>query len=326
MVSDLERAIESATDTEISDFFDKYVYQDSKLPVYRHVASYREHFLAYGERFEQLRFHDYMHGHTVAWFINIVMAASLAKHIPHGLSVLEYPVDFAEFVLSNYELEDLTEQDVIDALGTLTGIDCSGFFTHWETSYGRLTVADVIAWLGDYSRGGSASSSAPTAPEITGGYESLAISCDGIAGEDWSGIEPSRRDRVGDTAEPGADIESVYLWADEEFLYGRIDVADGSLEPDRIMYSILIESPEWVASFQYALQNTTMGPALFVPGEGLRPVPIGIGTVFEVAVPLQWIGNPKRIRVHAETRPMGGTWHDRYDDTGRWTVDLAPAD
>jgi hypothetical protein len=316
---DLEQAISSATGVWLSDVFRSYVYGNAKLPVYEYLAGFKSHFKECNSVFEEAHIRSDYHGHTVPFFVDIVLAASLARHLPIGLH-LGYTSEFADALPDYDSLDALTEDDVIGALSALSGVDCSGFLTYWESSYGRLALDEIIAWLEDYERGQRPSSDSLSAAVVS--EEGMAITCDGIPAREWEGIHPARKDPVGDTSEPGGDIESVYVWVDDAFLYGRIDVVGGLAAPERIMYSICIESPEWPQGFQYALQNTSAGPALYVPDEGLRPVAMGINEVFEVAVPLDWIGNPQRIRIYAESRPMGGSWRDRYDDTGWLTLDL----
>lgn len=317
---DLEQAIGSATGVWLTDVFSTYVYGDAQLPVYEYLADYKPYFEEYAPTFEKTRRRSDFLGHTIPFFVEIVLAASLSKHLPWGIGGEGLASGFAEYVLDRYEIDDLTEANVTEALTAITGENCSDFFTHWASSYGHLSIEDLRAWLRDY-RELRAPGANRTIASAAFGSEELAIICDGLVGEDWAGVEPCCRDRIGDTLQPGADIQSVYVWADSEFLYARIDVADGAPAPERVMYSIYIQLPEWTTT-SYALQNTSVGPALFVPNEGLRPVPMGIASVFEVAVPLEWIGDPQVVRLRAETRPMGGRWEDRYDDTGWWTISL----
>lgn len=151
VATDLEQAIEVSTGTEISDVFRKYVYQDTKLPVYSYIEEDRALFLEQAATLEIVHLHNYMHGHIIPWFVNIVMAAALGEHLPHALLGLEYAVDFAEYVLERHDLNALSEADVVAALSSLSGIDCSGFFTYWEDTYGVLSVLEFVDWLTDYS-------------------------------------------------------------------------------------------------------------------------------------------------------------------------------
>jgi hypothetical protein len=151
--SDLEQAIHSATGVSVSDLFSRYVYGQAKLPVYRYLATYKSHFLKYSKTFTQVFGHEEYCGHTIPFFIQIVLAAALSEHLPWGLLCEEYPLEFATHVLRNYDLDTLSEKDVIEALSTLTGADCSDFFTDWEGSYGRLTLVSIVDWLRDFSSG-----------------------------------------------------------------------------------------------------------------------------------------------------------------------------
>jgi hypothetical protein len=149
--SDLERAIREATGVDLSDTFDEYVYGEAKLPVYPYLAGYRQHFIDYVPAFEGLRYHDYPHGHVIALFVDTVLAAALGEHLVWTLQGEARAEDFANEILRRFSLDDLTESDVTSLLSEMTGEDCSGFFTHWQRSYGRLDLADLIAWLRDYS-------------------------------------------------------------------------------------------------------------------------------------------------------------------------------
>ena len=150
---DLEQAIGLATGVWLNDIFTKYVYKDMRLPVDEYLAKYKSAFQDYIDIFQQAFYRDDYCGHIVPFFIDIVLAASCSKHLPWGIGGERHAPEFAKYVLEHYQLDQLTNKDVTDALSKLTGEDCSDFFTHWEDSYGRLTLESIVGWLKDYKNG-----------------------------------------------------------------------------------------------------------------------------------------------------------------------------
>jgi len=324
--SDLHTAIEAATGAQVSDLFDRYVYQDEKLPVFQYVASYREHFEAYGELFETLRHHNYMLGHTVPWFINIVMASSLAQHIPHGLGVLEYPAEFAEYVLERHEVDLLTEEDVVEALTHLTEIDCTSFFTQWEDTYGRLTIDQVRAWLRDYrDRPPAVGDSSRTGSWSVFGInpDLFAFAVDGNPEPDWINLGRRLADKAGDTDVAGADVVAVYAYSDDEYLYVRVDVADSAPDPSSIVYTIGVTALNYTppGPGPVTLRNTTSTEAIFVSGHGSsNQIAFAAGVVVEYAFPLEWLGDCDYAKIRCETRSMDDESNTRYDFTRTFEI------
>lgn len=155
---DLELAIESLTGTNFSSIFSRYVYGNEKLPVHQYIKDYKEYFLGYHRVVESDVFGLPFYGHTIPFFILIEMATSLSTHIPAGLYNRKYLDDFARYMLATYEVDEITEKDVEEALTKLTGTDSTGFFGRWQDSYGRLSLEELKAWLKDYQDHGGSSS------------------------------------------------------------------------------------------------------------------------------------------------------------------------
>ncbi len=121
----------------------------------------------------------------------------------------------------------------------------------------------------------------------------------------------------GDTQEITADIVSLQCLVDGECLYARLAIAgsaDGA--PDRVRFSLCLESSEWPVGTQYGLHSDD--GFLYGPAGRMASILVEIGESVEFAVPLELVGYPSSVLVQAETRPTGGTWADRYDDTGDW--------
>jgi len=146
---DLEQAIGVATGVWLNDVFARYVYGQEKLPVYKYLAEYKPYFQEYNETFEQAHRREDYCGHTIPFFIDMALTASLAEHLQFGLHI-GYTKEFGEHVLANNNLATLTVDDVANLLSEMTGENCSDFFTHWENSYERLTLESVVDWLRDY--------------------------------------------------------------------------------------------------------------------------------------------------------------------------------
>ncbi|MBC7113648.1 MAG: IPT/TIG domain-containing protein, partial [Candidatus Methanomethyliales bacterium] len=152
---DLQSAVETVTGQDFSELFSRYVYGDEKIP-YQYIQNYKPYFLDYPDRFaESFRptAEGVFYGRTIPFFINIELMVHREEHVPMGAFI--YASDriknFASYVLSHYTIDNLTEKNVEDALTTLAGADCSGFFTRWEDSYGRLSLGELKEWLRSYS-------------------------------------------------------------------------------------------------------------------------------------------------------------------------------
>jgi len=149
----LQAAVKAVTGKDFSELFSRYVYGKEKIP-YKYIENYKSYFLNYqGYPTEQIP----LYGHTIPFFLNTELL------VPQGLeqervkdaalyTIKENLKNFADYMFAHYNIDNLTEKDVEDALGALTGKDCSGFFTRWEDSYGRLSVEEVKDWLRDYSK------------------------------------------------------------------------------------------------------------------------------------------------------------------------------
>tara|TARA_Y100000294_G_C8555827_1_gene337158 strand:- start:88 stop:2139 length:2052 start_codon:yes stop_codon:yes gene_type:complete len=146
---DLQNEVESITGSDFSAFFSQYVNGDEKIPVYQYVEPYKEYFLNLPDVLEET-FHLRLYGKTFPLFILIEMTINLQEHIMAGMYYQPYLDEFADYILSSYSIEQITESDVENALSQLTGKDCSGFFDRWENSFGRLSLEELKEWLYAY--------------------------------------------------------------------------------------------------------------------------------------------------------------------------------
>jgi len=148
-LNDIEVTMESLTGYSFSDIFAKYVYGNEKLPVYGYIETYKDYFLEYPELFSDL-FNLPVWSHTSPLFILLEMTTHVSPHVPAGIYNPEYINDFALHMLNHYELETISENDVEAALTTLTGVSSTGFFKHWQNSFGNLSLDDLKGWLNEY--------------------------------------------------------------------------------------------------------------------------------------------------------------------------------
>lgn len=153
---DLQVATKTVTGEDFPELFSRYIYGNEKIP-YKYIQNYKSYFLDYPDRFvEAYRFAEVpLYGYTIPLFINIELIVHREEHVPMGAFIFasNNVKNFADYMLSHYTIDNLTERDVEEALGALTGADCSGFFTRWEESYGRLSLEELKDWLRDYSKG-----------------------------------------------------------------------------------------------------------------------------------------------------------------------------
>lgn len=163
---DVQHAAETVTGKSFQNLFSRYVYGNEKIP-YQYIQDYKPYFLDYPERFvEAFRpaAEGVFYGSTIPFFINIELMVHREEHVPMGAFI--YASDriknFASYMLSHYTIDNLTEKDVEDALTALAGADCSGFFTRWENSYGRLSLGELKEWLRSYSGRGTGFQSPPS--------------------------------------------------------------------------------------------------------------------------------------------------------------------
>lgn len=152
-----------------------------------------------------------------------------------------------------------------------------------------------------------------------------SIDCSARTEVEWSNTEPLVTDPRGDTQETNADIVSLQCLVDGGCLYARLTVAGSANSAQgRVRFSVYLESSEWSVGTQYGLHSDDT--SLYGPAGRIAPILVEIGESVEFAVPLQLIGYPSSVLVKAEARPTGGTWADRYDDTGDWRQLELPSD
>ena len=154
-IKELKEAVNAITNKDHSAIFNKYVYGNEEIPVDNYIGEYMSGFDEFLKVLESNEWGRPYRSHAIPFFIDIEMAIPLSGHIPFGILCMQYQEEFAEYVRQNYNIDVLTKGDVEDALSELTGEDCSGFFTRWENSYGRLSLDELKSWLkGKYYKNG----------------------------------------------------------------------------------------------------------------------------------------------------------------------------
>ncbi len=143
---EVQEAIFNLTGEKMDSFFDEYVYNDKKIKAYQYVDDYKKYFEEMTDDFDEI-FNTDLNGTTIPLFINIEMTLQNDQHIMSGMFAPNYMDEFADYIEENYDINELTEEEVEEALTELTGNNCSGFFNHWEESYGELDIDELREWL-----------------------------------------------------------------------------------------------------------------------------------------------------------------------------------
>jgi len=145
---DIQNAMQAVTGKNVSDLFSLYVNGNEEIP-YKYVQDLKPYFLNYPQPFAEALFNM-----TIPLFINIEVVLHQEGHIPGNVYVHadDNLGSFATYVFSHYAITNLTGENVEDALSAITGANCSGFFTHWQDSFGSLSLNDVKQWLQTYSQ------------------------------------------------------------------------------------------------------------------------------------------------------------------------------
>ncbi|MEM3873336.1 MAG: hypothetical protein QXE05_12320, partial [Nitrososphaeria archaeon] len=152
---DLEEAINAITGKNHNVIFSKYVYGDEEIPVKDLIQPYREAFNDFINITDSDFFKDY-HDYVIPFFIDVEISIPIycnnptSHHLPFEILCNSHYIDFFKYVLKNYEVSSLTEKDVEDVLGKLTGEDCSGFFERWNNIYGDVNLDSMKQWLKSY--------------------------------------------------------------------------------------------------------------------------------------------------------------------------------
>ncbi|HET6485159.1 MAG TPA: hypothetical protein VFH83_01995 [Spirochaetia bacterium] len=142
-------------------------------------------------------------------------------------------------------------------------------------------------------------------PRVIPTVASGAIAIDGSPG-DWSGMSPAIADPVGDSGITGigTDITALYLARDDTYLYWRMDLADGTANP-QFAYEIWIgdETQNWASGehdYEVRLRYDSVGsswePVIFQKQGttwqyiGVDPSFGAFASVCEMKVPLSYLG------------------------------------
>lgn len=152
---DIQEAISELTGNDLETIFNDYVYGDKKIPAYQYVSDYKSYFNQMSEVLDDT-FHTNSNGFVIPFFINIEMTLQNDQHIMSGMFFPNYMSEFADYIKENHNISDLSKSDVESALTELTGKDCSGFFTYWEDSYGKIELEAMKDWLSDFKNNGEA--------------------------------------------------------------------------------------------------------------------------------------------------------------------------
>ncbi|MGM0445831.1 MAG: hypothetical protein ACQEQH_05420, partial [Bacillota bacterium] len=143
---DIQEAIFRLTGDRMESEFNDYVYGDKKIPAYEYISKYKKHFEEMNEQYNEVFYAD-LSDYIIPHFINIELTLQTDQHIMAGIFAEIHAQDFANYIIDNYEINQLTKKDVEDSLSELTGRDCSGFFTHWEDTYGVISLESLKDWL-----------------------------------------------------------------------------------------------------------------------------------------------------------------------------------
>jgi len=311
-ISDLEWAITAATGVDVGDVFSRYVYGGTKLPVYEYIKGYADAFQDYPLVCRDAFHNGCYKGHVLPLFIDLVLAGSLAPHIPWGLHYGGYAETFAERILEDRAPADITESDVVETLTGLARQDCSEFFEAWAESYGLLTIEQVRAWLEDLtSRGQDQPSWIGQRTQSPGSVS--AAGCDGQLGNEWGDPMLTTTDVSGDAPGPAEDIVGLSVRTDGKYVHVRLDTR-GTPQPS-VRYSVNLHPVG--SSESYSLHAG--GEGMWGPNGFLCQIHYAIGDVVEFAVPLDVLSDLGLLAfyVSADSRAFGTGWTDRYDDIPR---------
>ena len=297
----LEEAVNAVTGTDHSEIFDRYIYGNEEIPVEDFIQPYQD---AFPEFLQTLESDNWMNrnyqGYAIPFFVDIEMSIPLSSHIPAGLLIDRYYEQFADEMITNYEIDSITKEDVESTLSRLTGGNSSGFFERWSDSYGELSLEDMKNWLTDYSENPQGQSNSSSS------LSDMAITLDGNA-VDWPEISPL----LVDSEDSNENVfNSLYGFSDESYLYLRIDPHDMLISDNPIRLVIDIYTDGDLPSTWQLSTDITDSENIYLCSmvsnqpdfESMRRYPgLGIDQVIEVAIPLDYIGDPNKVtlRVYA---------------------------
>ena len=143
---EVQEAIFRLTGEKMESEFNNYVYGDKKIPAYEYISEYKKYFEEMHKEFNEV-FYANLNDYKIPYFINIEMTLQKDQHIMAGIFAEVYAEQFANYMISNYNINSITKNDVVVSLSELTGRDCSGFFSHWEDTYGIISIEALKDWL-----------------------------------------------------------------------------------------------------------------------------------------------------------------------------------
>jgi hypothetical protein len=174
----------------------------------------------------------------------------------------------------------------------------------------------------------------PLASSDAGGYydrveysvdlRDSAITLDGIS-SDWSVTSPLATDSQ-DTGP--YDFKTLVGFTDEKYLYLRIDPYESFSTDEPVEFDIIIQTDSSPSRFQiYTLANERNKVHLWHPAvenspSGLQLSYLGfeINNVFEIIIPLEFLGFPKTMTMDVSARIIEGSTRRIYDSFDPVTI------
>jgi len=329
---DLIRAINEVAGADLTAFYSRYM-QDrvGDVPDIADVmAQYGDGYLAWIDEYTRPEQWGYAaKGKRTMFFVALEISMTVGEGIEGDHAVIEGSGIFnlTEFGNRLRALKrTVTEADVIDVLSSITGRAEADFFDFYTIGSFRPSVVEINEWLstpdaqiqidqpstaGQPQEGQSAPS---TKPQMDLG--GAAIKPDGDP-SDWGSRQPLATSPSGsNAAQAGADLAAFYAFADDRYLYLRLDQHGGFPQPplQDLTYSFDIKSREWGRqAYQVSVANSGAS-TYFLPTEGNTPhhenaqmLQIqAIGQVLEAVVPLDLLDNPREMTIKAYVNPSGG--------------------
>ena len=207
---------------------------------------------------------------------------------------------------------DVSEDDLEQVLGAMTGHDESGFLEKWRELGFTCSLDELRQWLAQPLPGSQSASSGPLAVPAAWGEPADPAFGDGLVGDEWTGIAPAGTDPKDIGLPPYQDIVTVYLLADTRYLHIRIDFAG---RPDVRLgarYLVNFTAPGIHGDLESQPNGTVI---LSVIGEARDEQWIALASiceVFEASIPLEALGNPSTLQILCTVQPREGSL--RYDD------------
>lgn len=148
--SDLEAAVDLITNKDHSSDYSKYLDGNQDIPVEEYIQPYKDGFSEFLTGLNSNNWTKDYHNHSIPFFVDVEMSIRSPLDLPMGILIDTNYLKFAKYIFENYDIDDLTKEDVEKALTKLTGQDSTGFFERWKDSYGELSLDELKDWLRSY--------------------------------------------------------------------------------------------------------------------------------------------------------------------------------